>query len=378
MKPKFYNIKNALLTNADYIIGYGERSNGKTHSVLELILFGMHNKDIQYNGYLDDGSQGAIIRRFDEDLKMKYGTQMFDGFINNTYEGNILEKRTKGEWNSIEYYSNKWYLKLVDEEGKTIKRVETPFCFAFSLSSDEHYKSTSYPKIKTILFDEFLTRKYYLPDEFIKFTSLLSTIIRIRDNVKIFMMGNTVNKYCPYFIEMGLTNIKKQKQDTIDLYTYGDSGLSVAVEFTGSPEFHKTKVSNKYFAFNNPKLNMIKSGAWELDIYPHLPFKYHHTQIVYMYFIRFNDELLQCEIIEQNDMMITYIHRKTTPIKDDQYMIYQPDYDPKPNYRRKINKPITKIEKKIAEFFIRDKVFYQDNEIGEIVRNYLMWCKTSE
>ena len=33
------------------------------------------------------------------------------------------------------------------------------------------------------------------------------------------------------------------------------------------------------------------------------------------------------------------------------------------------------IEKKIAIFYTRDKVYYQDNEVGEIVRNYLQWCK---
>ena len=43
-------------------------------------------------------------------------------------------------------------------------------------------------------------------------------------------------------------------------------------------------------------------------------------------------------------------------------------------WKRKINKPTNKIEKKIAEHFIKDKVFYSDNEVGEIVRNYLLWC----
>lgn len=36
--------------------------------------------------------------------------------------------------------------------------------------------------------------------------------------------------------------------------------------------------------------------------------------------------------------------------------------------------PVTKLEEKIVWFFKLDKVFYQDNMIGEIVRNYLMAC----
>lgn len=181
--PKFHSIKNALKTNSDYIITFGERSNGKTHSILDLGLFGCHEDGINYNGYLDDESQIAIIRRWDEDFKGKYGSQQFDGFINNNYLGNILFKKSKGKWNSIEYYGSKWYLKLIDDNGNVISKDDNPFCIAFSLTSDEHYKSISYPNIKTILFDEFLTRKFYLPDEFIQFTSILSTIIRLRDNV---------------------------------------------------------------------------------------------------------------------------------------------------------------------------------------------------
>ena len=33
-----------------------------------------------------------------------------------------------------------------------------------------------------------------------------------------------------------------------------------------------------------------------------------------------------------------------------------------------------KLEKRIARFYAEDKIFYQDNEVGEIVRNYLIWC----
>ena len=136
-----------------------------------------------------------------------------------------------------------------------------------------------------------------------------------------------------------------------------------------------------YFAFNNPKLEMIRSGAWEMDIYPHLPIKYKPKDIIYKYYIEFDGECLQCEIIntvdeDNTDLLFTYIHRKTTEIKDDGYsLVYSQISSPKPNYRKKITKPVTELEKRIVSFFVRDKVFYQSNEIGEVVRNYLEWCK---
>ena len=82
------------------------------------------------------------------------------------------------------------------------------------------------------------------------------------------------------------------------------------------------------------------------------------------------------ELEEKNDLLFTYIHRKTTEIKDDGYsIVYSQTSSPKSNYRKKITKPITDLEKKIVSFFVKDKVFYQDNQVGEVVRNYLEWCK---
>ena len=81
----------------------------------------------------------------------------------------------------------------------------------------EHYKSNSYLDIRTVVLDEFISRNY-LPDEFIIFQNLLSTIIRDRDDVIILMLGNTINKYCPYFGEMGLDKVKTMRQGESHIY----------------------------------------------------------------------------------------------------------------------------------------------------------------
>ena len=370
-KSEYYSNEEIKKRNADYNVIFGERSNGKTYSVLEDMI-----KECVASGYK---SQGAIVRRFEEDFKGKNGSQQFDGFIHNKY-GNQIEKLTNGKYNSIEFASRRWYLAKVyeDDKGKFVKEVaEEPFCIAFSLTSAEHYKSFAFPRIKIILFDEFITRKMYIPNEFIEFQNLLSTIIRDREDVVIWMCGNTINKYCPHFKEMGLTHITQMKQGTIDVYEYGESGLKVAVEYCDSPT-KKGKKSDKYFAFDNPKLKMITSGSWEIDIYPHLPYKYTPKDVKYQYFIQFEQDILHCKIIKVGKDLFTFIHKKTTPIKDeDKYIVYSQETSPKRNYRKKITKPITKIESFIVSFFNKDKVFYQDNEIGEIVRNYIEWCRVN-
>ena len=246
----------------------------------------------------------------------------------------------------------------------------------FALSENEHNKSISYPKVTTILFDEFLTNKLYLNDEFVLFMNTISTIVRQRTDVKIFMLGNTVNKYCPYFAEMGLKHIQKMEQDSIDVYTYGEGKLTVAVEYCGNST--EKKKSNFYFAFDNPKLQMITSGAWELAIYPHLPVKYSHKNIEFIYFIIFNENIYQCEVVQVDGEYFTYIHIKTTELKDTENdLIYSLEFNYKMNYNRNIYKPTTKLQEKLLWFFKTDRVFYQDNEVGDSIHNYLKVCRNN-
>lgn len=358
-KIKFYSLDKILSKDAQYNIIFGERSNGKTFAALKHGL----------EEYVKYGNEMAYIRRYAMDFKGKRGQQLFEGLIN----AGEIEKITNGEYKTVHYYSGRWWLaNIVD--GKVVADTK-PFCYGFSIAEMEHDKSTNYDRVTNIIFDEFLSRQYYLNDEFVSFMNVISTIIRYRDNVKIFMLGNTVNKFCPYFKEMGLTHISKMEKGTIDVYSYGESKLKVAVEYTDSPVKGSTKPSDHYFAFNNPKLSMITGGAWEIALYPHCPFKFKPKDIVFTYFIEFDSAILQCEIVNANGQDFTFIHNKTTPLKDeDKDVIFTTRYDARPNFFRNIRRPNSELERKLGMYFRREKVFYQDNEVGEVVRNYLQFC----
>lgn len=56
-------------------------------------------------------------------------------------------------------------------------------------------------------------------------------------------------------------------------------------------------------------------------------------------------------------------------------IVYTPEYHYETNYRRDITNIYDNIGKIIYSYFVKDKVFYQSNDVGEIVRNYLLWCK---
>ena len=365
-KIKYYSIRNLIkaIPDAHYYVVWGERSNGKTYSTIDYML----------EQYFKYEHKFALVRRYKEDFRSKRAKSVFNGHVQNR----LIEKYSGGKWNSVYYFAQQWFLAYVNPKTKERKVDEEPFAYCFAISDSEHDKSTSYPDIYNILFDEFITRDAYLNDEFVEFENLLSTIIRLRTGIKIFMLGNTINPYNPYFKEMGLINAKNMNVGSRDVYTYGDSGLRVACEFADMPM--KNKPSNVYFAFNNPKLNMItgKNGVWEIAIYPHLTpeMKYAPKDVMYKYYVEWETDILECEIVKKDNMTFTFVHFKTTPIKEDNTnIVYSTIHNPKPNYRRKITRSQNRVGEIIIWYFQNEKVFYQSNECGEIMRNYLQWCK---
>lgn len=356
---KYYSLDKIVSKKATYNVIMGERSNGKTYAALK---YGLEQ-------YLKDGKELAVVRRWKEDVTGQRARAIFDGLVAN----NVVSDLTDGEYTGIHYYSGRYYLCTYDD-GRAVYNETDIFAHAFALSDTEHNKGVSYPYIGTIVFDEFITNGTYLRDEFVLFMNTVSTIVRQRTNVQIFMLGNTVNRFNPYFKEMGLVHANQMDQGSIDVYKYGKSGLTVALEYTASSATRDK--NNFYFAFNNPKLEMITSGAWELDIYPHIPMKYVPKDIQFIYFIVFNDMTYQCEVVLKEDVTFTYVHEKTTPLKDtDNDLIYTFDYVPRMNYSRNIYNPINKLQKRVLWYFETDRVFYQDNSVGDAIDNFLKICR---
>ena len=147
----YFRLDSLDKTGALYRIAIGERSNGKTYACLERIL----------ENYCKKHKQGAYIRRWNEDFKRNRGKNIFSGLVAN----NLVAKYSNGVWNNVTYRNGAWYLSKFDDELNKEILDEDPFCYAFSLNEFEHDKSTSYPDMAIIFFDEFLSRNGYLVDE---------------------------------------------------------------------------------------------------------------------------------------------------------------------------------------------------------------------
>ena len=358
MSNGYYSYDDIDATGAQYRMVIGERSNGKTYGALLKIV----------ENYIINKKQGAYLRRYREDFTGKRGQALFASIVKDGH----IERLTNGEFNSVAYWAGAWYLQYQDGYQKAL-RDKTPMCYGFSINTMEHDKSSSYPDVNLIVFDEFLSRTFYLQNEFVLFMNVCSTIIRHKEDVVIYMLGNTVSKYSPYFNEMGITRIKEMKQGEIDVYKMGQTNLKVAIEY--APELSEDlKSTQDYFAFDNPALDMITNGGWELDLYPHMTYKVLPKNIKFIYFIEFDDELLQCEIIKDENGLYTFIHRKTTEIKSPKDLVFTTKVSANPNHHRRITTPTNEKTRLILNLLKSEKVFFQDNSVGETLRNYLMWC----
>lgn len=251
-KNGYYNLTDLHKVGAKINWIISERGDGKSYAVKEKAL---------KRAYENQAPTIAIIRRNDVDCKP---TKIENYFVERDEKANIVSKVTKGEYDHIKARAGFIYLAKW-ENGKEVKSNYAVGEY-FALSTSIHEKSTGH-KCEDIICEEMLTDGIYLDDEPSKFMQLLSTIVRSDDeNVMIYLLGNTINRVCPYFKEWGMTNIFKQEQGTIDIYQYEQldgTKIKIACERVKS-----RNVKSRLFIGKAEK--SIQGGEWEVHEYPKL------------------------------------------------------------------------------------------------------------
>lgn len=77
--------------------------------------------------------------------------------------------------------------------------------YYLSISAAHKLKSVGFPKVKYIIFDEFISEsKKYISGEVTKFLSLIETIARMRDDIQIICLANQNTIYNPYYSYFGV------------------------------------------------------------------------------------------------------------------------------------------------------------------------------
>lgn len=244
-KINYYNIANLLSTKAQYLMLLGQRANGKSYQCKETVL-----KDA-----FEKGRRFVYLRRWSADIKAKNVSRYFDDYP--------IKKLTKGLYTGIIAYGGVLYFSCVDEDGKLVKGPEIGYYCA--LNELERYKSQVFSETYNILYEEFITDKVYLDNEPSLLQQFVSTVFRHSEG-RVFLIGNTLSRVCPYFVEWCLDGVLKQKLGTIEVYHYhvADSIINIAVEYCAN-----SNAENKMFFGQTAK--QIVSGEWDTKDVPKLP-----------------------------------------------------------------------------------------------------------
>ena len=359
VKPlqKYYDRTAIDATDASYRLIIGQRSNGKTYSVLKTII----------EQYLTEGKRSAYIRRYAEEITPKNCQLLFSqpSLIQ------LIIQLSGGEYNGTFYRANCFYFAFYDEDGKKQRQDPIPFCITRSVNTWETTKGQDAGELHLLCYDEFMTRSGYLSDEFVKFCNLLSSLIRDRKDCVIYMLANSVNKYCPYFEEMGLQDVDKMEQGEIRVYTYNNSDLKVAVEYCATVEATK-KTASKYFAFENAQLAMITSGAWEIKNYDRAPYPLHEEDILKRFYISFGGQLICGEIILRSPDLFIFFRRQTKDIEIDELTpYYSSEFSTSACHVRFLQDCPTPLHKLIKDLIVKKAMCFATNEVGELIRNWL-------
>ena len=120
---------------------------------------------------------------------------------------------------------------------------------------------------------------------------------------------------------------------------------------------------------------MITSGAWEIAIYPLLEKKYRPKDVQFTVFFSFDGNFLQGELVAKESEFFMFVHPKTTEIKNpDKDIVYCDKPDQRWNWKTCLTKQSDRLSASIIKLIRENKIFYANNETGEIFRNYLIWC----
>lgn len=250
MKQRYYTGDRILKEKAQYNLIYGERSNGKSYWIKEHCVSNAYHNDNKF----------VLLRRYQIEVKASD--------VESYFADTPIKSITKGEYNTISVYRGSIYLaNIVDDKivrGKLIGRC-------LYLSGASHYKSQAFPDYTDIIFEEVLAKSGYLPNEPAELMELVSTIARRRE-IRVWMIGNTISRVCPYYSDWGLVNIPRQEQGSIDVYNFKtsqktESGQDVIVKI--AVEYCANSGNNSKMFFGR-KEKSIAGGSWECSEHPNI------------------------------------------------------------------------------------------------------------
>lgn len=347
VKQKYVRLDGLLKVDAEYNILLGERSNGKSYCVKEFVL----------KNFKKSGGKFIYLRRYN--LETKPAT--VEGYFRDAPVRAIFDDGS----DSIKPYRGSIYLSRYDLEMEKDVRGEE-IGYYMDLAGETHFKSQNFNDVTDVIFEEFVTDQGYLYREVDKLMNIISTIAR-RRRIRVWMIGNTISRLCPYFSEWSLSGIPKQEQGTIQVYEHetdqeDDDGNPITVKIAVYFCENSGKNSKMFFGKST---DMITKGAWQTRSYPHLPYHYRKCQNKYSILYKYKEFLFKMEVLRYHedgidDMMIfIHPHKKL----EDGFRTISDIPSSRPLITEHLT-TVTRGDKVVKMLWDQGKVFYSDNLTG--------------
>lgn len=337
-----YNLDSIDAIGATINLIYGERSNGKSYQV-------KHKKAVVK--FIETGRRFILMRRWKEEITTEKIERYFADID--------IEKLTNGEYNCVTMWRKQLFLSSYDnEKGTTKKGVRIGYVVA--LSTEQNYAGGSYLDVDDIIFEEFMSRSEYIAHESDKLMNFWNTVDRKQNRVRLWLVGNTISRVCPYISDWGLHKIvSEQKQGTIETVelptgTQDEDGneitIKLAIEYCASS-------GQTSYAIGKHK-DMLNKGSWQSDPQPHLPKSYKEYTKLYCIIFLYKDFKFKAEYLRDEDNQRCWF---VTPYRGKIYnntLVFSDEVRISPYWQRDIYNP------SISNFVIRDLLnTFRENNI---------------
>ena len=338
-----------------YIMDLSERDTGKTTNWLLLAM--CINKLY--------GSEIIYVREIVDMISPRNDAELFKTILQYDY----VSKLTEGRYNKIHHRSRRYFYY----NSETGEEAEDPFLMKWSLDENDFKKSSvQLPDSDIIIFDEMISRHNY-SDEFPIFMDSIKSIIRHRFSPLIVLLANTLDLHSFWFKEFEVYDAVQGMEpgDHKILQSSGGSTLDLALigstEKTMSAE--RIEHNKMFFGFKNPKLNAIRGGSWNFNVYQH-PYREKDTiSVDPPVYIEHNSNLLNIEVMyNDNHGYYVVVHKAVETYPDS--VIYTLDKQLK-DKRYKWRWGITPFDDKLYKMYEAGKWTYVSNTEGSLIDDYM-------
>lgn len=318
-KKTHYNIDNLDSKGCMFNLAFGARSDGKSYQV-------KHKKMVKK--YVQTGRRFILLRRWNEEIKSEKIEQYFSDVDVNTI--------TQGRYNCIVMFKKQLFFANYDFETTKTTRGEK-IGYVMALNSEQHYAGASYLDVDDIIFEEFIARTPYIGGEPDKLVNLWSTVDRKRFTTRLWMVGNTISRVCPYINDWGLHKIiSNMKQGDIQT-----TKVPAGEDEDGNPLYvtlaiEHCKSTGTNLAIGKHK-DMLNTGSWQSDPQPHLPKSLKCYVSRFSFIFMYQEFKFVCSYLQdKEDGLCVYFIKPYDGEIDDKTIVFSDVVKPSPYWQRNI------------------------------------------